>query len=335
MKNERYCHLGFEEREYINLELLRGMSLRTIASSLGRTPSTISREVRRNRQGKTYSYRACVAEGLAQARACQPRRRCKLGSAWLWRYVERRLRQGWSPEQIAGRLKQDYAQDMSKQVSPETIYAALYVMPRGALRRQLLTCLRQAHKRRRPRSRGQDRRGQIPNMISIHARPAEVVGRLVPGHWEGDLVKGAANRSAMGTLVERQSSLTVLVRLNGTTADAARRGFARKLKRVPAPLRKTLTDDRGKEMAEHERLSEQIKLQVYFADPHSPWQRATCENTNGLLRQYYPKGTDFTAVTQRELNRVAHLLNTRPRKGLAFATPLEVYQQAVSVALGN
>jgi IS30 family transposase len=214
----------------------------------------------------------------------------------------------------------------------------LYVLPRGTLRSELLTSLRQARKARRPRARGIDRRGQIPNMTPIAERPAEVATRTVPGHWEGDLIKGARNGSAVGTLVERTTRLVILAKMNGTDATSARQSFTKKLRHVPAMLRKTLTYDRGKEMAEHERLAERLAIRVFFADPYSPWQRGTNENTNGLLRQYLPKSTDLSGYTQRELNAMAHRLNTRPRKCLDFATLLEVYAQLrphPPVALGT
>jgi len=216
---------------------------------------------------------------------------------------------------------------MGKRLSTETIYAALYVLPRGSLRTELLAALRQARQARRPRSRGTDRRGQLSNMTLIADRPPEVASRLVPGHWEGDLLKGARNGSAVGTLVERTTRLVLLAKMNGTDAASAYQGFTKKLRPVPAPLRKTLTYDRGKEMAAHERLAQRLAIQVFFADPHSPWQRGTNENTNGLLRQYLPKSTDLSGYTQRELNAIAQRLNTRPRKCLNFATPLEVYAQ--------
>ena len=217
-----------------------------------------------------------------------------------------------------------YPDDMRKHVSPETIYVGLYVLPRGALRSELLGALRQARKARRPRARGRDRRGQIPHMTPIAARPAEVDTRIVPGHWEGDLLKGTRNGSAIGTLVERTTRLVILAKMNGTDATSARQGFTKKLRHVPASLRKTLTYDRGKEMAEHEHLAKRLAIRVFFADPSSPWQRGTNENTNGLLRQYLPKGTDLSGYTQRELNAIAYRLNSRPRKCLGFATPLEV-----------
>lgn len=297
-----------------------------MARVLGRAPSTLSRECTRNTT-RGHSYRVRTAQTQAVARACQPRRPRKLLDSWLWQYVQTHLKDGCSPEQIAGRLRRAYPDDMAKQLSPETIYAALYVLPRGSLRSELLAALRQARKARRPRARGTDRRGQIPNMTPLAERPTEVATRTVPGHWEGDLIKGARNGSAVGTLVERTTRLVILARMDGTDARSARQGFTKKLRHVPASLRKTLTYDRGKEMAEHERLAARLAIRVFFADPYSPWPRGTNENTNGLLRQYLPRGTDLSGYTQRELNAIAHRLNTRPRKCLAFATPLEVYAQ--------
>ena len=336
MPNQCYTHMSIEERETLSLGLAQGYSLRTMARVLGRAPSTVSRESARNARG--HPYRAGTAQHLAAARARQPRRPCKLLDLWLWQYVRTHLGQGCSPEQIAGRLRRAYPDEMRKHLSAEPIYVALYVLPRGALRSERLAALRQARKARRPRSRGTDRRGQLPNMTPIAARPAEVASRTVPGHWEGDRIKGARNGSAVGTLVERTTRLVILARMEGTDAGSAREGFTRKLRHVPASLRKTLTYDRGKEMAEHERLAQRLALQVFFADPYSPWQRGTNENTNGLLRQYLPKGTDLSGYTQRELNAIAHRLNTRPRKCLNFATPLEVFTQLrhhSPVALGT
>jgi IS30 family transposase len=328
--------MSADERETLSLGLAHGHSLRTMAAVLGRAPSTVSREHRRN--ALHAPYRACTAQTLAAARARQPRRPRKLLDPWLWQYVRTHLGLGCSPEQIAGRLRREYPDDMHKHLSAETIYVGLYVLPRGTLRSELLAALRQAHKARRPRARGTDRRGQLPNMTRIVDRPPEVATRTVPGHWEGDLIKGARNGSAVGTLVERTTRLVLLARMDGTDAWSAYQGFTKKLRQVPAPLRKTLTYDRGKEMAEHERLAQRLAIQVFFADPHAPWQRGTNENTNGLLRQYLPKGTDLSGYTQRELNAIAHRLNTRPRKCLHFATPLEVYAQLrhhSPVALGT
>ena len=326
MRKKCYTHLSAEDRETLSLGLAHGHSLRAMARVLGRAPSTLSRESARN-STRGRPYRACTAQVQAAARARQPRRPRKLLDPWLWQYVRTQLAEGCSPEQIAGRLQRAYPDDMRKHLSVETIYVGLYVRPRGALRRALLAALRQARKARRPRARGIDRRGQIPNMTSIVERPAAVATRTVPGHWEGDLIKGARNGSAVGTLVERTTRLVLLARMEGTDATSARQGFTKKLRHIPALLRKTLTYDRGKEMAEHERLAQRLAIQIFFADPYSPWQRGTNENTNGLLRQYLPKGTDLSGYTQRELNAIAHRLNTRPRKCLDFATPLEVYAQ--------
>jgi len=337
MPKRSYRHMSAEDRETLSLGLAHGHSLRTMARVLGRAPSTVSRESARNTT-RDHPYRACTAQTQATARARQPRRPRKLLDPWLWQYVREHLAEGYSPEQIAGRLQRAYPDDMRKHLSTETIYVGLYVLPRGALRSELLAALRQARKARRPRARGTDRRGQIPNMPPIAERPAEIATRTVPGHWEGDLIKGARNGSAVGTLVERTTRLVLLARMDGTDARSARAGFTKKLRHVPALLRKTLTYDRGKEMAEHERLAERLAIQIFFADPYSPWQRGTNENTNGLLRQYLPKGTDLSGYTQRELNAIAYRLNTRPRKCLNFATPLEVYAQLrhhSPVALGT
>ena len=336
MSNNCYTHMSAEERETLSVGQAQGFSLRAMARVLGRAPSTVSREHARN--ARDHPSRACTAQRLAAARARQPRRPRKLLDPWLWEYVRTHLVQGCSPEQMAGRLRRAYPDDMRKHLSTETIYAALYVLPRGALRQELLTALRQARQVRRPRSRGTDRRGQLPNITPIADRPAEVASRTVPGHWGGDLIKGARNGSAVGTLVERTTRLVLLARMDGADAASAYQGFTKKLRHVPAPLRKTLTYDRGKEMAEHARLAQRLAIQVFFADPHSPWQRGTNENTNGLLRQYLPKGTDLSGYTQRELNAIAHRLNTRPRKCLDFATPLEVFTQLrhhSPVALGT
>ena len=318
MRKKCYTHLSAEDRETLSLGLAHGHSLRAMAKVWGRAPSTMSRESARN-STRGRPYRACTAQVQATARARQPRRPRKLLDPWLWQHVRTQLAEGCSPEQIAGHLQRAYPDDMSKQLSAETIYVGLYVLPRGALR--------QARKARRPLARGTDRRGQIPHMTPIAERPAEVATRTVPGHWEGDLIKGARNGSAVGTLVERMLRLVLLARMEGTDATSARQGFTKKLRHVPALLRKTLTYDRGTEMAEHAYLAERLNIRVFFADPYSPWQRGTNENTNGLLRPYVPKGTDLSGYTQRELNAIAHRLNTRPRKCLDFATPLEVYAQ--------
>ncbi len=254
MSRKAYRHMSAESRETLSLGLAHDHSLRMMARVLGRAPSTMSREAARNTT-RGRPYRACTAHTLATVRARQPRRPRKPLAPWLWHYVRTSLAEGCSPEQIAGRLRRTYPDDMSKHLSAETIYVGLNVLPRGALWSELLAVLRQARKARRPRARGTDRRGQIPNMRSIAARPAEVVPRTVPGHWEGDLIKGARNGSAVGTLVERTTRLVILARMEGTDARSAREGFTKKLRHVPALLRQTLTYDHGKEMAEHEQMA--------------------------------------------------------------------------------
>jgi transposase, IS30 family len=220
-------------------------------------------------------------------------------------------------------------------VSHETIYSAVYLVPRGALRTELIACLRQGRSTRKPRTRGTDRRGQIPNMQSIHVRPPEVDDRLIPGHWEGDLIKGAGNRSSVGTLVERTSGFVVLAKMSSASAADALESFGKALKAIPEVLRKTLTYDQDKEMSYHDALTLRTGVQVYFADPHSPWQRGSNENTNGLLRQYLPKGTDLSVYSQAELNQIALSLNTRPRKRHDFRTPLQVYNEHLSLAAAS
>ena len=316
--------MSAEERETWSLGLAHGHSLRTMASVLGRAPSTVSRESARNAT-RGRPYRACTAHPLATGRACQPRRPRTLVDPWLWQYAQTHLAQGCSPEQMAGRLRRAYPDDMRKQLSAKTLFVGLSVLPRGAMRSALLAALRQARTARRPRARGSDRRGQIPNMTPIAERPAEVTTRTVLGHWEGDVIQGTRNGSAVGTLVERTTRLVMLARMTRTDARSAREGCTKTLRHVPALLRKPLTYDRGKERAEHACWAERLAIRIVVADPYSPWQRGTNENTNGLLRQCLPKGTDLSGYTQRELNASAHRLNTRPRKCLDFATPLKVY----------
>lgn len=332
-----YSHLSIVEREEISRGLALGASLRAIGRELRRSASSISREVRRS-AGEAAGYRAMAAQRRAQRCAHRARRQRKLAWRWLARYVGVRLMLGWSPEQIAARLKRDYPRDMRRRISHETIYCSIYVIPRGQLRRLLISCLRQHRKRRRARYRSAERRGQIPNRTPIGLRPPEVETRRVPGHWEGDLLKGRANRSAVGTLVERTTRVVLLARLPALDSLGVCRGFARKLARVPAPLRHSLTYDQGREMARHELLRKRLRLQTYFADPHSPWQRGSNENTNGLLRQYLPKNADLARLSQHELNAIAARLNNRPRRTLEWMTPNEAWAAQVkspNVALGT
>ncbi|MGK2914263.1 MAG: IS30 family transposase [Porticoccaceae bacterium] len=337
---KNYNQLSCEERTMIQLSLERGCKLRAIARSLQRAPSSISRELKRNgwsnptaaprkpgRPPVAGGYRAPLAQQRADALArtprCGPSRLASDGP--LWGPVERLLRQRYSPEQIAGILQRMNPDAPRLQVSHETIYTALYALPRGALRSELIACLRRARKRRRPRARGEDRRGAIPNRTSIHLRPPEIDERVIPGHWEGDLIKGASNASAIGTLVERTTLFVTLAKMENATADAAVNGFGTVLNRIDAQRRLSMTYDQGREMAKHEQLSEVTGVKVYFADPHSPWQRGLNENTNGLLRPYFPKSTDLSGFSQAELDAVAWQLNTRPRKSLNFRCPAKLF----------
>lgn len=333
-----YSHLSSLEREELSRAVAVGSSVQAIARQLGRSGSTISRELRRNAQ-RPMCYRATTAQWRAQRRACVARRPRKLTTGrWLHHYVGQRLQQGWSPQQIAARLQRDYPEDMAKRISHETIYAAIYIVPRGELRRTLIGCLRQHRKVRRRRYRSGLKRGDIPSLTPIAARPVEVEARLIPGHWEGDILKGHANGSAVGTLVERSTRLVLLARMPGLDSRNVVQGFARKLRTIPQPLRKSMTYDQGREMARHELLTQQLKLQVYFADPHSPWQRGTNENTNGLLRQYLPKSANLASFSQHQLNAIATRLNNRPRQTLGWMTPNEAWNaqlKSLNVALGT
>ena len=324
-----YSHLTAAERTTLMVMLAEGSSQSAVAAHLRRDRSTISRELARNGTDDITTrqpYDAVLADQRARALREAPGRFPKLGADTpLFAVVADQLREGWSPEQIAGRLKRTFVDDSCRTVSHETIYTAIYVMPRGALRSDLISLLRQGHAKRRPRARGQDRRGQIPDMVSVHVRPPEIEDRLIPGHWEGDLIKGARNQSSVGTLVERSSRLVLLARMDGATADTAFAGFTSSLNRVHGSMRKTLTYDQGKEMSRHKDLAAATGVTVYFADPHSPWQRGSNENTNGLLRQYLPKGADLSDLTQDDLDAIAWKLNTRPRKIHGFRMPIEVY----------
>jgi IS30 family transposase len=322
----------------IQTQLNLGSKPATIAMVLNRSVSTISRELSRNcwvrpkvhpgpgRPLLSGGYRAEVAQKRADTCTVKPRAERRLRPATaLWEHVMGYLKAGCSPEQISGILSLVHPDTPMLQVSHETIYTAIYAMPRGELRKDVISWLRFGHSKRRPRARGEDRRGKIPDMVSIHDRPPEVDERLVPGHWEGDLIKGAHNRSAIGTLVERTSLFTVLSKMNGAGAEAALQGFSYVLNRIEAQKRLSMTYDQGREMAAHQQLTEATGVKVYFADPHSPWQRGINENTNGLLRQYLPKGTDLAEFTQEDLDTIAWKLNTRPRKSLGFRCPAEIF----------
>jgi IS30 family transposase len=322
--------LSLREREEISRGLSAGQSLRTIGAGLGRAASTISREVAGN--GGRSGYRAWHAERMAAQRARRPKRPKLTTHGRLRLIVETLLARRWSPEQIAARLRHDHPDEPDMRVSHETIYQSLFIQGRGALRAELARCLRTGRTRRRPQGRGRpDARGQIPNMVLISERPGEVEDRAVPGHWEGDLLMGRGSRSAIGTLVERRTRYVMLVALpHGRTAEAVRDAVAERIVTLPEQLRRSLTWDRGKEMADHVRFTIATGVQVYFCDPHSPWQRGSNENTNGLLRQYFPKGTDLSVLDQAQLDAVARELNGRPRQTLGWLKPSEAFAEVVA-----
>ena len=318
--------LTLSERE----EILRGIagarSMRSIARLLGRAPSTVSREIKRN--GGYDRYRAATADENAWRRGRRPKG-CKLtNNRWLRRTVTRKLESDWSPEQIAGWLKRAYPEDEHYQVSHETIYRSLYVQARGVLKKELIRHLRSKRTMRRPRRAG-DKRGQIVDLVSISKRPATVEDRAVPGHWEGDLLSGSKN-SYIATLVERQTRYVTLTKVANKDTQTVVSALIKQAKTIPNELYKSLTWDRGKELADHRRLTLATNIDVYFCDPQSPWQRGSNENTNGLLRQYLPKGTDLSVYSQAQLNKVARQLNERPRKTLGFATPSERFNACVA-----
>ena len=319
----------------IQAKLELGFKPRAIARGLNRAASTIKRELDRNgwqapagprrpgRQPLTGGYRLQNAQARARALASKPRviRKLVVGSP-LWQLVLEKLSSGLSPEQVGGTLSR---MPEPVRISHETIYTAIYAMPRGELRTEVIGLLRKSHKTRRPRARGEDRRGLIPNMTSIDERPVEVSERLVPGHWEGDLIKGARNRSQVGTLVERKTLFTVLAQMDHATAACAAESFTRVLSRIDSQMLRSLTYDQGREMASHELFSRNTGMAVYFAHPHSPWERGINENTNGLLRDYLPKGSDLSVYSQDDLDTIAWTLNVRPRKSLGWKCPAELF----------
>ena len=330
-----YEQLSSEERATIMLMQQSRCSVRAMARTLHRAPSTISRELQRcaalaNLSAISHSpcpYDARAATKRARAQRFKSRRASKLAcNTVLFRVVHHFLAQGWSPSQIAGTLKLMWPDDSERTVSHETIYNCIYAMPRAELRKDLIACLRRTQSKRMPRARGEDRRGQLPEMLSIHVRPPEANDRAFPGHWEGDLIKGAGNRSAVGVLVERTTRLVMLAKLADATAASALDGFTAKLRSIAQPMRQTLTYDQGKEMARHAELTLNTGVKVYFCDPHSPWQRGSCENINGLIRQYLPKGTDLSIYSQEQLDAIADLLNNRPRAIHGFYPPISVYR---------
>jgi IS30 family transposase len=323
--------LSLSEREELSRGLVAGDSLRRIATRLRRAPSTVSREVVRS--GSRHGYRAWRADEAAVERARRPKPAKLALNSKLRGEVERGLRACWSPQQIAARLRRDYPNDPEMRVSHETIYRTLFVQARGALRKELTTCLRTGRTQRRPQMRSlESGAGRLQNMILISDRPPEIEDRAVPGHWEGDLIIGKGGRSAIGVLVERRSRYVVLLHLpHGRTAEDVRVALTRQIRKLPAELRRTLTWDQGKEMAEHAQFSMDTNMTVYFCDPHSPWQRGSGENTNGLLRQYFPRTADLSQHSAAHLNAVSRELNNRPRQTLNWMKPSEVFSRTVAL----
>jgi transposase, IS30 family len=322
--------LSLDERELIMVGLRERRSFAAIARELGRPTSAVSREV--NGHGGRDGYRAAAADRAAEVSSRRPRATVFETRPRLREYVEAKLELRWAPEQIADRLVHDFPDDEEMRVSHETIYQALFVQSRGGLRKELVKQLRSGRVRRRPLSRSASaRRGKIVGMTMISDRPAEIEDRAVPGHWEGDLIKGKNNGSAIGTLVERSFRFTMLLKLDSVTTDEVVEAIQRQIAQLPEQLRRSLTWDQGTELAGHARFSVATGIPVYFCDPHSPWQRGTNENTNGLLRQYFPKGTDLSVYSQADLDAVAAELNGRPRRVLKSLTPSEAFNNFVAL----
>jgi IS30 family transposase len=324
--------LSVAEREEISRGLVEGDSFREVARRLSREPSTISREV--NANGGRAHYRAWVGERRAFEQSGRAKTAKIDANPELKAVVEDWLRLRWSPQQIARRLRLDFPDDPEMWVSHETIYQSIYVQGRGTLRKELAACLRTGRARRRPRAISKaDQRGKLRDMVNISERPAEVEDRAVPGHWEGDLIIGKLSGSAIGTLVERTTRFVALLHLpNSHGAEDVLEALTRQALTLPDQLARSLTWDQGREMAHHVRFTVATGINVYFCDPHSPWQRGSNENTNGLLRQYFPKGTDLSVHTQADLDTVAAALNGRPRKTLGYMTPSEKFAQLVALA---
>jgi len=334
-----YTRLSDLEREEISRLLSQQCSFRSIAQVLNRNVSTISREIKAGSCNK-HNYRAITAQNRARRNAAKR----KLGkhrlnnNQELWGYIRQKLRKKkWSPRQIAEELKKDYPLDMTKRISPETIYTYIYVLPRGSLKKELIASLRHNHQRRSRQSRGAKCERNLEDMLSIEERPKEVEDRIIPGHWEGDLIIGKYNRSALGTLVERTTRTTILVPVKNREAETVARAFAREVKKLPKQMKLSMTYDQGREMARHKLFTNITGVKVYFAHPRSPWERGTNENTNGLIRQFFPKGTEFNKVSRYQVKKVQDLLNGRPRQTLNFRKPFEVFNELInnSVALDS
>jgi len=324
-----YTRLTMLDREEISRNIALGASIRSIAHVIQRHPSTVSREIRRYGFVDQRYYRAIFAQGHHNVRLRKQRSNRKLNAnPILKQIVLEHLYKKWSPQQIAKYLKIQYPNDMSMQASHQTIYSFVYVLPRGSLKKELVRCLRREHKYRQKRKTNKQKTsGAIQDFLSIEERPTEVADRIIPGHWEGDLLMGSRNASAIGTLVERTTRMTFLVELQNKEAKAVREAFAQEFQHLPEGLKRTLTYDQGQEMAQHKLFTQETNITVYFAHPRSPWERGTNENTNGLLRQYFPKGTDFKKITKERLKEVQDELNDRPRMTLNWRSPHERFSE--------
>ncbi len=330
-----FKHLSLREREAISKGLSQGFSCKEIGKSINRSGSTVSRDITRNKMTRE-TYWAIDADFHADCREEIPKRPKKIeNNIFLKEYINSKIKLDWSPEQIANRLKEAYPLDMSMRASHETIYTYLYCLPRGSLKEELLEHLRRERKERQKRGTVHKMRRMIPDMVSISERPPEVAHRIIPGHWEGDLIVGKGHKSAIGTLVERTTRTVILVPLKKKDAFSVRTAFEKEVAKLPKQMKQSLTYDRGMEMFEHKLFTEHTKMKVYFADPYSPWQRGTNENTNGLLRQYFPKGTDLSLIPRKEIKRVQRQLNGRPRKVLGYRTPYESFNSLITDALAS
>jgi IS30 family transposase len=335
MLEPKYKRLNEADREAISRGLAAGLSSAAIALSICRPTSTISREIARNHGRRLYRAEPAGRKARRLMAGRRGGKRKLYGNGRLRRYVERRLAKAWSPNEISRRLLSDYANDSSMRISGEAIYQYIYVLPRGELKATLIRGLRQEHKYRRtrkgPGGKDAETRGKIADMLSIEERPAEVAERTVPGHWEGDLILGKNKRTAIGTLVERVTRYTLLISLEARDAETVRRAYAKALGKLPRALAKSLTYDQGKEMAGHKAFTIATGMTVYFAHPSSPWERGTNENTNGLVRQFFPKGTEFDQLPAGAILRAQNLLNDRPRKVLNYRTPKEVFTALIAL----
>lgn len=337
--DRRGKHLDCAERAVIFSEAERGSSQRQIARLLGRSASTICRELARGRSQDLAEPAYCPQRGqrvyVARRARCRPKGKLVRGGETYLFVRDHLLKYLWSPEQIAATLAGMHPDDPSARVCHETIYAMIYAQPRGGLKAAMVEALRQGKTKRGTGRKTLGGSAIVPEFLKIIHRPEEVDARLIPGHWEGDMIKGPFSRSSIGTLVERKTRFVLLCKMDGNGAEAALEGFSRQMKRLPVSLRKSMTYDRGLEMACHPELARRLKIDIWFCDPYSPWQRGSNENTNGLLRQFLPKGIDLSTHTQRELSQIATLLNHRPRKTLGWKTPAQALSEELARFTAN